>query len=162
TEIDPTTTAIEVSLHLDPSLGVDRLSVSGTVGGMQAFAPGMVPDDPRPLAADESFAILVPDSLDGETVLVRVDGLANNGIVMSGGVEAPIQLHHVTDVDLTMGAPAICGDGVIRDPLETCDDDNVRPGDGCSATCETEPGWICNSTGGLASCHLDTFDVVSA
>jgi formylglycine-generating enzyme len=37
-----------------------------------------------------------------------------------------------------------CGDGVIEPPFETCDDGNTVSGDGCSATCQVEPGWTCN------------------
>lgn len=33
----------------------------------------------------------------------------------------------------------VCGDGFIDAP-ETCDDGNTTPGDGCSATCQTETG----------------------
>eukprot|EP00163_Fabomonas_tropica_P022558 TRINITY_DN3931_c0_g2_i1.p1 TRINITY_DN3931_c0_g2~~TRINITY_DN3931_c0_g2_i1.p1 ORF type:complete len:1617 (+),score=367.48 TRINITY_DN3931_c0_g2_i1:65-4915(+) len=37
-----------------------------------------------------------------------------------------------------------CGDGIqARD--EECDDGNVIPGDGCSATCQREPKWDCQS-----------------
>jgi cysteine-rich repeat protein len=32
-----------------------------------------------------------------------------------------------------------CGDGIVDGPGETCDDGNVANGDGCSATCQTEP-----------------------
>src|SRR5690242_18073018 len=34
--------------------------------------------------------------------------------------------------------PATCGNGQI-DPGEQCDDGNTTSGDGCSATCQTEP-----------------------
>ena len=36
----------------------------------------------------------------------------------------------------------VCGDSA-PDPGETCDDGNTAPGDGCSATCQIEPGWEC-------------------
>jgi cysteine-rich repeat protein len=31
-----------------------------------------------------------------------------------------------------------CGDGIIDTPLELCDDGNLQPGDGCSASCKPE------------------------
>ncbi|MFO0680573.1 MAG: DUF4215 domain-containing protein [Sandaracinus sp.] len=37
---------------------------------------------------------------------------------------------------------AVCGNGTT-DVAETCDDGNTNPGDGCSATCTTEPGYSC-------------------
>ncbi|CEL91843.1 unnamed protein product [Vitrella brassicaformis CCMP3155] len=38
--------------------------------------------------------------------------------------------------------PEICGDFVVVG-AETCDDGNTAAGDGCSETCQTEPGWTC-------------------
>lgn len=34
---------------------------------------------------------------------------------------------------------ATCGDGIVDAPVETCDDGNTNDGDGCSATCQSEP-----------------------
>ena len=36
----------------------------------------------------------------------------------------------------------VCGDGVITG-AEECDDGGVTDGDGCSSTCQIEPGWQC-------------------
>lgn len=38
-----------------------------------------------------------------------------------------------------------CGDGVV-DTGEACDDANTLAGDGCSATCATEAGWLCRGS----------------
>jgi cysteine-rich repeat protein len=38
-----------------------------------------------------------------------------------------------------------CGNANVE-PLEGCDDSNAVPGDGCSATCMVEHGWICDPT----------------
>lgn len=40
-------------------------------------------------------------------------------------------------------SPGGCGDGVLE-PGEDCDDQNYTGGDGCSASCELEPGWSCD------------------
>lgn len=51
-----------------------------------------------------------------------------------------------------------CGDFKITG-LETCDDGNTSPGDGCSATCEAEPGFNCNGPGAcddIDECALGT------
>ncbi len=37
----------------------------------------------------------------------------------------------------------ICGNGMIERG-EGCDDGNTLAGDGCSETCQVEPGWFCN------------------
>jgi len=38
--------------------------------------------------------------------------------------------------------PAVCGNGVIQTG-ETCDDNNINSGDGCSASCTIESGYTC-------------------
>ncbi len=38
--------------------------------------------------------------------------------------------------------PGVCGNGLL-DPGENCDDGNSVSGDGCSDTCQVEPGWTC-------------------
>jgi cysteine-rich repeat protein len=43
---------------------------------------------------------------------------------------------------------ARCGDGCTDPTLgefESCDDGNTDEGDGCSATCQVEPGWVCSA-----------------
>lgn len=49
-------------------------------------------------------------------------------------------------VDGATGLP--CGDGVVESvSSEACDDGNGEDGDGCSATCEIEPGYQCAGEG---------------
>ncbi len=44
-----------------------------------------------------------------------------------------------------------CGDGIVETSAgEACDDGNNVSGDGCSSTCQVEPGWSCPTPG--ASC----------
>jgi len=52
-------------------------------------------------------------------------------------------------VNVTVIAPNTCGDGVVFG-AETCDDNDVDAGDGCSATCTVEAGWTC--TGAPSAC----------
>lgn len=44
------------------------------------------------------------------------------------------------------GVMHVCGDGTRSGP-EVCDDRNATGGDGCSATCQVEPGWVCTTVG---------------
>jgi fibro-slime domain-containing protein len=44
------------------------------------------------------------------------------------------------------GLLGYCGDGVIESG-EQCDDGNSVPGDGCSGTCQIEPGYTCPTQG---------------
>ncbi|MCH7568905.1 MAG: hypothetical protein IIA87_05810 [Nanoarchaeota archaeon] len=47
-------------------------------------------------------------------------------------------------------SPDFCGDEIIQNPPETCDDGNTTPGDGCDELCQIESGWIC--TGVPSNC----------
>jgi fibro-slime domain-containing protein len=48
--------------------------------------------------------------------------------------------------DACADAPAVCGDGQIE-AGEQCDDGNTMSNDGCSATCQLEPGYRCITPG---------------
>jgi fibro-slime domain-containing protein len=41
----------------------------------------------------------------------------------------------------------LCGNSVKNAETEICDDGNIKAGDGCSATCRAEPGWLCAEPG---------------
>ncbi|MFH1725635.1 MAG: LamG-like jellyroll fold domain-containing protein, partial [Elusimicrobiota bacterium] len=47
----------------------------------------------------------------------------------------------------------VCGNGFLE-PYEGCDDGGLSSGDGCSAACEVEPGYICS--GSPSVCVMDT------
>ena len=41
-----------------------------------------------------------------------------------------------------------CGDGIINQKGEVCDDGNTKGGDGCTAACDQiEEGWVCPNQG---------------
>ncbi|HET9953252.1 MAG TPA: DUF4215 domain-containing protein [Polyangiaceae bacterium] len=44
-------------------------------------------------------------------------------------------------------APPGCGDGLINQPSEDCDDGNPLPGDGCSGLCKVEVNFACTTPG---------------
>ncbi len=46
----------------------------------------------------------------------------------------------------TCSTDTICGNAVIG-KAETCDDGNTKDGDGCSSSCQVEPGFLCPSPG---------------
>ncbi len=49
-----------------------------------------------------------------------------------------------------LGEAPECGDGDIETG-EECDDNNVDPEDGCSATCQVESGWTCSGEPSVCS-----------
>ena len=153
-------TGIEVAMQVDAALEVTQFRISAA-GAMPAFAAGNVPDAPRALSGPQTFVVLLPDDLDGHDLVVRVDGTSNGTIVTSGGAVLTVRAHHMTYVDVTLGAPAVCGDGVIDEPIENCDDGNTIATDGCTATCFVESGWVCSGTG-PSICTASAFDVASA
>ena len=57
----------------------------------------------------------------------------------------------LADGGFTVAALATCGNGVLQ-VTEQCDDGNTTGGDGCSATCQLEPGYFC-ATPGMPCAH---------
>ena len=49
----------------------------------------------------------------------------------------------------------VCGNGLVEDG-ESCDDGNANSGDGCSAECNVEPGYVCYREG--MPCELKSTD----
>lgn len=49
----------------------------------------------------------------------------------------------------------MCGDGVILDGVEACDDGNTISGDGCSSSCEIEIEGECGPVDGTTIYDLD-------
>jgi cysteine-rich repeat protein len=59
------------------------------------------------------------------------------------------------------GTPTACTLNGTLDPGEQCDDGNTISGDGCSATCATENGWLCIDAG-AGSCNPICGDGIKA
>jgi fibro-slime domain-containing protein len=47
-----------------------------------------------------------------------------------------------------------CGDGLVNQASETCDDGNALPGDGCTGLCVAEPNFACPPEGGACTSTL--------
>jgi fibro-slime domain-containing protein len=47
-----------------------------------------------------------------------------------------------------------CGDGMVNQPSEQCDDGNTSPGDGCTGVCAVEPYFACPEQGGPCTSTL--------
>ena len=70
--------------------------------------------------------------------------LTDNGMGVQwnlGVIAAPVAWTYRVAFTTTT-TPSVCGNGVLEG-FETCDDDNDTDGDGCSASCQIEPGWTC-------------------
>ena len=66
-------------------------------------------------------------------------------------IAAPLALGAIVALFATGCETGGCGDGAVLIP-ERCDDGNTAEGDGCSATCVEEPGWLC--TGAPSTCEF--------
>jgi len=126
----------------DPSIiqgdvGVD--AVDDTVGG-DAVGGDAGEDIPRP-------------DVTSDTVLPPVEcpnGLVEDGEQCDDGNDNPDDGCHQCQISYgyaCAGAPSDCwvqcGDGIVYDGVETCDDGGSLGSDGCSDTCEVEEGWFC-------------------
>jgi cysteine-rich repeat protein len=93
-----------------------------------------------------------------------VASFQNPGTCGNGSVDAPGETcdppgavcasdGRVCGASCTCPAPA-CGDGIVNQASEQCDDGNTVSGDGCSATCQTETPTVCgdNVRQGIEQC----------
>jgi uncharacterized delta-60 repeat protein len=62
-------------------------------------------------------------------------------IVAAGEAEIGTNL----DAALVRYLASTCGNAIVE-PGEACDDGDLMPGDGCSATCTVEPDWTCGGS----------------
>jgi cysteine-rich repeat protein len=125
-------------------------------------------------AADGDYDLFVLAGGDGSTTCGAADTCV--GASRGTGEEESVEfvagagsLHYVVydifDDDAATSAftldvvctPIVCGDGVIAGG-EACDDANTASSDGCSASCEIEPGYECS--GAPSTCALACGDGV--
>ncbi len=146
-------------------LGWDGGNVKVSVnGGAFALVPGsaytfntypgslQAPPNDNPMAGEEAFTGTDEGTVNGSwgQSQLTLDGIAAPGddirIRFEFGVDGcnGVIGWYVDEVEVYTcdAVPSDCGNGLL-DPGETCDDGNTVPGDGCSDTCQVEPGWEC-------------------
>lgn len=69
-------------------------------------------------------------------------GMSTAATVVLSGMIDPVPGNNSKQHGHPFSCQRLCGNG-IRDEREQCDDGNVTPGDGCSASCSVEPGYTC-------------------
>ncbi len=89
------------------------------------FAPAGTPCGPVGAACNGMGACMPPE-------------VCNNGVDDDG------------DGQIDEGCPPVCGNGIVE-AGEQCDDGNLVDGDGCSSTCQIEPGFRCRGRMGRLS-----------
>jgi len=154
--VESDVTGVSLTIHYDVAVGFRSFRITGLVGNASAFQPGMLPDPPRPLTkGTETLVILLPDALAGQTILLRVDGLAGDTVVGNGAQAVTLQRSRLVEGELTMGPVVVCGDHVMRMGFEQCDDGNTVDGDGCSSICMIEPAAACGPITCASGCCQD-------
>lgn len=100
---------------------------------------------------DSLIHILTPGQCNGAPAcVVSSDNAEATGVTYTAAAAGPVYIvveswgaaTSSADFDVRIDS-SICGDGVVSGS-ETCDDGGVVPGDGCSATCATETGFVCD------------------
>jgi cysteine-rich repeat protein len=104
----------------------------------------------------DDSAIAVVNTLtgtEGQALVISAAPTLNPSFV--AGVHTNIRVFDISGaiadqqiVQVVMGAPQldICGNGLLEQG-ESCDDFNNRDGDGCSAQCVLQNGWLCPAPG---------------
>jgi len=115
----------------------------------------ITPDGTKLLVADNgsngvSIISTVTDTLQSAmyvgigptSIIVTPDG--SKAYIANRSENSVFIINVATAAPLAICGP-VCGDGA-KAGGEACDDDDLDPGDGCSATCTVETGWMCTGT----------------
>ena len=140
-------TGVDVLVAYPPAAGLDQLRITGTLGSAEAFAPGLVPDAPAPLTdGANDVVLLLDDTLAGETLVLRVEGLSNGTALLDGTSAVAVQLQTLVSTLVTLAPEGIevCSNGVDDDGDGVAD----FPADpGCSSAAdgdEHEATLVCD------------------
>lgn len=119
---------------------------------------------------DSNGTAIAGDDFDGVNSCSQIDPVRDNTRVPAGTYYLVYAADNANDmyVELVVEGVAvdICGNGIVDGTMETCDDGNTMPGDGCDATCQVEAAGAFTATGGntqtfagqtLAVGQLDTY-----
>ena len=141
-----------------PPMGIAGSCVSASVAswwrsGPEAWtSPGAKGDGTDRTAAGVSRVIVTTaQHLESFDVTALVQGCpASGACVLAQFADAHVYVHPGAVLDITCGAPTVCGDGVTEG-AEGCDDGAAVAGDGCSTACAVESGYAC--TGAPPACE---------
>lgn len=130
--------------------GVCDVAEACTGASADCPADALAPDTTvcRPDAGDCDVA----ESCTGSSVDCPADLLENDGTSCSDTNACTVD--DVCVAGVCIGDSMLCGDGTMQGGCgEQCDDSNLAPGDGCSPTCQVEPGLGC-TVAPLTGCRV--------
>lgn len=155
-------TGVRLTVSFDAALSVDQIIVVGRHANGDLLGVETLPEKAAgALSGTESVAILFSAPVDGEVIRLRIDGLSAGAVVTSGRGTVQTTLGSMQPVTIDLGAPAVCGDGVLQAALEQCDDGDAADGDGCDDECAIEAGAACLA-GSPSVCSVGCGDGVTA
>ena len=148
-----------------PQADVDLARVENFVTGAAANVPSAVPLNPSGNDAYQWYKNGVPipapfgtqrnlDITQGSGAITATDA-GDYRYQITNAVVTGLTLSSAT-ITVTLSAP-FCGDGVVNDPSEACDDGGTSNGDGCNSMCELEDGQPCTSN---SQCASDVCDLL--
>jgi fibro-slime domain-containing protein len=117
-------------------------------------------------AACSDSASPAPSGVSGTGASTQADGASDQSSSGGSGGSIAIDAASDTNADATCDLDAddcvfevpdagpFCGDGIVNQATEACDDGNLLPGDGCTGVCETEPNATCPPTGGPCTSNV--------
>ena len=148
-----------------PQADVDLARVENFATGAAANVPSAVPLNPSDNDAYQWYKNGVPipapfgtqrnlDITQGTGAITATDA-GDYRYQITNAVVTGLTLSSAT-ITVTLSAP-FCGDGVVNDPSEACDDGGTSNGDGCNSMCELEDGQPCTSN---SQCASDVCDLL--
>lgn len=139
-------TGVDIVVTYQPDIAVNKLEFSGWYRGQPAFDGDARPKDDRiPSPEGENLVVLLdPSTMADATIFLRVDGVDTGGsLVGSTGAQFTVTRGATPRIELHLGEPRQCGDGVLHPDAEPCDDGNQLGEDGCTGECVVEDEWEC-------------------
>ncbi|MFZ6179653.1 DUF4215 domain-containing protein [Nannocystis pusilla] len=113
------------------------MSTSGATSASTSTSTGEGTTASEPTTGDTTAVGPTSEATSTSTGPVPSD-MCGNGIV-EGEEECDLGAANADDAACTAGCElAACGDGLVRDDVEQCDDGNLAPGDGCDPACQFE------------------------
>lgn len=164
----------------DVTIGGQRKNAQGNLVPVQSLDLRACYIDVKSTANLDNRALLGRTKIAGrETINIRsgakvfADQSGSNEITYRNPLVPPAIQGNVNpaaqiSLDASLSDCPVCGDGTLQSSVETCDDGNVNPGDGCTADCQAEaciadtPGYpqvaLCDDGDG---CTVDTCDAAT-
>jgi len=119
-------TGIRLTIRFDPTvLKLDRVRIEGydTQDSSEVFPAGELPQTTSGILTSgvETAVILLPDNLSGREILIKVWGKKGQDLAAYGNTTVVLERGVITDAEVNLDAPPVCGDGTVTQVEEVCD-----------------------------------------